>query len=69
MGLFLLDYGAGNVQSLANTIKRLGHTFQWIKEPEDFARATVSFFILFPRRTPFPIDRLPESYISWGWSI
>jgi glutamine amidotransferase/cyclase len=43
MGLYLLDYGAGNVQSLANTITRLGYPFQWIKEPADFAKATVSF--------------------------
>ncbi len=42
MDLYLLDYGAGNVQSLANTITRLGHSFQWIKEPADFAKATVS---------------------------
>jgi len=42
MGLYLLDYGAGNVQSLANTITRLGHSFLWIKEPADFAKATVS---------------------------
>ena len=42
MGLFLLDYGAGNVQSLANTLERLGHSFQWIKSPSDFDDATVS---------------------------
>lgn len=42
MGLYLLDYGAGNVQSLANSIKKLGHAFQWISSPEDFDKATVS---------------------------
>ena len=42
MGLYLLDYGAGNVQSLANTLAKLGHEFQWISSPADFARATVS---------------------------
>ena len=44
MGLFLLDYGAGNVQSLANSIKKLGHEFQWVTCPDDFQRATVSIF-------------------------
>ena len=43
MGLYLLDYGAGNVQSLANSLKKLGHDFKWVTEPEDFHRATVSF--------------------------
>ena len=42
MGLFLLDYGAGNVQSLANTLQRLGHSFKWISSPADFDDATVS---------------------------
>ncbi|KDQ63468.1 hypothetical protein JAAARDRAFT_29487 [Jaapia argillacea MUCL 33604] len=44
MGLFLLDYGAGNVQSLANSLKKLGHDFQWIQEPEDFHKATSLVF-------------------------
>jgi hypothetical protein len=42
MGLFLLDYGAGNVQSLANTLEKLGHSFKWITSPADFDDATVS---------------------------
>lgn len=42
MGLYLLDYGAGNVQSLANSLTKLGHTFTWIATPEDFDKATVS---------------------------
>lgn len=46
MVLFLLDYGAGNVQSLANSITRLGYNFQWISSPADFDKATVSFFSL-----------------------
>lgn len=41
MGLFFLDYGAGNVQSLANSLKKLGHEFQWITTPADFNKATV----------------------------
>ena len=48
MGLYLLDYGAGNVQSLANSLKFLGHSFRWIAHSDDFAKATVSrLFILF----------------------
>jgi glutamine amidotransferase/cyclase len=42
MGLYLLDYGAGNVQSLANSLTKLGHNYTWISSPEDFASATVS---------------------------
>lgn len=44
MGLYLLDYGVGNVQSLANSIKKLGHEFQWVTSPDDFHKATVSAF-------------------------
>ncbi|KAF9481008.1 imidazole glycerol phosphate synthase HisHF [Pholiota conissans] len=44
MGLFLLDYGAGNVQSLANSIIALGHTFQWITDPADFDSASTLVF-------------------------
>ncbi|OBZ79250.1 Imidazole glycerol phosphate synthase hisHF [Grifola frondosa] len=44
MGLYLLDYGAGNVQSLANTLKTLGHEFQWISSPADFYKATSLIF-------------------------
>ena len=49
MGLYLLDYGAGNVQSLANSLTSLGHSFKWISHPDDFAKATVSmnFFFYF----------------------
>ena len=46
MGLFLLDYGAGNVQSLANSIKELGYEFEWVTSPDDFHKATVSVFYL-----------------------
>lgn len=42
MDLYLLDYGAGNVQSLANSIEKLGHRFTWITQPADFTKATVS---------------------------
>ncbi|THV07716.1 hypothetical protein K435DRAFT_742117 [Dendrothele bispora CBS 962.96] len=42
--LYLLDYGAGNVQSLANSLTKLGHTFTWINSPEDFNQATSLIF-------------------------
>lgn len=41
MGLYLLDYGAGNVRSLANTLTKLGYEFKWISSPDDFAKASV----------------------------
>ncbi|KAM5536264.1 hypothetical protein V8D89_010163 [Ganoderma adspersum] len=44
MGLYLLDYGAGNVQSLANTLTKLGHDFRWISSPADFEKATSLIF-------------------------
>ncbi|EIN14155.1 imidazoleglycerol phosphate synthase [Punctularia strigosozonata HHB-11173 SS5] len=44
MGLYLLDYGAGNVQSLANSLRTLGHDFKWISSPDDFDRATSLVF-------------------------
>ncbi|KAL6309892.1 imidazole glycerol phosphate synthase HisHF [Sparassis latifolia] len=44
MGLYLLDYGAGNVRSLANTLKKLGHEFKWISSLEDFDKATSLIF-------------------------
>ncbi|KAK0478219.1 hypothetical protein IW261DRAFT_1337418 [Armillaria novae-zelandiae] len=44
MGLYLLDYGAGNVQSLANSLASLGHSFTWISSPDDFQRATSLVF-------------------------
>lgn len=43
MGLFLLDYGAGNVRSLANSLKKLGYDFQWVTCPDDLHNATVRF--------------------------
>lgn len=51
MGLYFLDYGAGNVQSLANSLKKLGYDFQWIQSPEDFDKATVSSSHLFCQRS------------------
>jgi hypothetical protein len=61
MGLFLLDYGAGNVQSLANTLGTLGHSFNWITSPADFDDATVSVLSisLFTFIRTRPVYRLP----------
>ncbi|KAG8219754.1 hypothetical protein J3R82DRAFT_726, partial [Butyriboletus roseoflavus] len=38
MRLFLLDHGAGNVQSLANSLTKLGYSdYKWIRNAHDFA--------------------------------
>jgi len=71
MGLYLLDYGAGNVQSLANALKKLGHEFQWISQPSDFAKATVRqpfFFFGFKNISnilSLSWGRKLEPHLSW----
>jgi hypothetical protein len=40
--LYLLDYGAGNVRSLANSIHKLGYDFEWVKDASDLEKAEVS---------------------------
>ncbi|CAO1613541.1 unnamed protein product [Sympodiomycopsis kandeliae] len=42
--LYLLDYGAGNVRSLANSIRKLGYDFKWIQNADDFKHATKLLF-------------------------
>lgn len=42
--LYLLDYGAGNVRSLANSITKLGYEFQWVQSPEDLKKADKLLF-------------------------
>ncbi|KAK8850358.1 imidazoleglycerol phosphate synthase, cyclase subunit [Kwoniella newhampshirensis] len=42
--LYILDYGAGNVRSLANSIKKLGFDFEWIKDESDFDKAEKLIF-------------------------
>ena len=37
--LYLLDYGAGNIQSLANSLTKLGYTYEWVREPSDISKA------------------------------
>jgi hypothetical protein len=46
--VYLLDYVAGNVRSLVNAIEKLGWTVEWIRSPEDVAKADVS------REIPLP---------------
>ncbi|RIB20639.1 hypothetical protein C2G38_1963618 [Gigaspora rosea] len=43
-GLYLLDYGAGNVRSLANALNRLEYDFKWVKKPEDILEADKLIF-------------------------
>ncbi|WVQ85822.1 imidazoleglycerol phosphate synthase, cyclase subunit [Cryptococcus sp. DSM 104549] len=42
--LYILDYGAGNVRSLANSIKKLGYEFEWVKDVSDFDKAEKLIF-------------------------
>lgn len=37
----LLDYAAGNIRSLVNAIEKLGWQVEWIKSPDDVAKAEV----------------------------
>lgn len=41
--VYLLDYVAGNVRSLVNAIEKVGYTVEWIRSPEDVAKADVSY--------------------------
>jgi len=38
---YLLDYAAGNVRSLVNAIEKIGWQVEWIKSPDDVAKAEV----------------------------
>lgn len=40
----LLDYGAGNVRSVVNSIKKLGHDVQMVKRPDDILHAETLIF-------------------------
>ena len=42
--LYLLDYGAGNIQSLANSLTKLGYTYEWVREPSDISKADKLLF-------------------------
>lgn len=37
----LLDYAAGNIRSLVNAIEKLGWDVEWVRSPEDVAKADV----------------------------
>ena len=41
----LLDYVAGNIRSLVNAIEKVGYTVEWIRSPEDVAKADVSISV------------------------
>ncbi|KAI8366062.1 uncharacterized protein BYT42DRAFT_540679 [Radiomyces spectabilis] len=43
-GLYMLDYGAGNVRSLVNAVNRLGYDIQFVKEPADILKAEKLIF-------------------------
>ncbi|EGG10407.1 uncharacterized protein MELLADRAFT_76906 [Melampsora larici-populina 98AG31] len=42
--IYLLDYGAGNVRSLANSIQSLGFEYKWVTSPDDITKATKLIF-------------------------
>ncbi|PNS16095.1 Imidazole glycerol phosphate synthase hisHF [Sphaceloma murrayae] len=37
--VYLLDYVAGNIRSLVNAIERVGYQVEWVRSPEDVAKA------------------------------
>ncbi|OZJ05918.1 Imidazole glycerol phosphate synthase hisHF [Bifiguratus adelaidae] len=43
-GLYMLDYGAGNVRSLWNAVRKLGYEIQTVKEPADILKAEKLIF-------------------------
>lgn len=40
-GLYMLDYGAGNIRSLVNAINHLGYQITFVQHPSDIAKAEV----------------------------
>ena len=50
----LLDYVAGNIRSLVNAIENQGYEVEWVKKPEDVAKADVCFPVTqpIPSRAP-----------------
>ena len=65
MGLYFLDYGAGNVQSLANSLKKLGYGFQWVTGADDFHKATVRLPYVPSLAYPLTVMHALESDIPW----
>lgn len=52
--VYLLDYVAGNVRSLANAIEKVGYTIQWVRSPADVPAADVCRPRPWPRPWPCP---------------
>lgn len=44
MKVYLLDYGAGNVLSVANAVESLGYELHYIKNEDDFDQADKLIF-------------------------
>lgn len=59
--LYLLDYGAGNVRSLANSIHKLGYDFEWVKDASDLEKAEVSVLSVIPPATRSSRHRAAET--------
>ena len=74
-GTYLLDYGAGNVRSLVNAVKKLGHDITFVKDPSDILKADASWRHDFPNKlfslyTPsvewnraYLVNNVPADYI------
>ncbi|KAL0091337.1 hypothetical protein J3Q64DRAFT_1709477 [Phycomyces blakesleeanus] len=43
-GLYMLDYGAGNVRSLVNAVNRLGYDIKFVNQPSDILKAEKLIF-------------------------
>ncbi|ORZ14138.1 hypothetical protein BCR42DRAFT_418119 [Absidia repens] len=43
-GLYMLDYGAGNVRSLVNAVNHLGYDIKFVNEPSDILKADKLIF-------------------------
>jgi len=41
--IHMLDYAAGNVRSLVNAIEKIGWQVEWIRSPDDVAKADVGY--------------------------
>lgn len=41
----VLDYVAGNVYSLQNAVEKLGFAIEWVRSPEDIAKAEVGVIL------------------------
>lgn len=67
--LYILDYGAGNVRSLANSIRKLGHDFEWVKQPSDLAKADVSTVHVPPRLIGLRLTWSAETALSRRGSL